>query len=169
MLSLNLIVRAVIVHEGRLLTYVLNDGERQPFHTLLGGHFKLGETVTSAIVRELEEEVGLAVAPVKLLYIVENYFARHVQKLHEIGFYFLCAPVQPVTGGFLSQLKPDEEELISPELVDPKDLPSLNFQPEPLRALLAKDIAAGFTECPRLVVINELPGDVMAASGVFGL
>ncbi len=169
MLALNLIVRAVIVHEGRLLTYVLNDGEREPFHTLLGGHFKLGETVTSAVMREVEEEVGLAVAPVKLLYIVENYFARYAQKLHEIGFYFLCAPVQPVTGDLLAQLRPDEESLISPELVAPKDLTGLNFQPELLRDLLAKDAEAGFTACPQLVVINELPGDVMALSGVFGL
>jgi ADP-ribose pyrophosphatase YjhB (NUDIX family) len=169
MLALNLIVRAVIVHEGRLLTYVLNDGEREPFHTLLGGHFKLGETVTSAVVREVEEEVGLAVAPVKLLYIVENYFARNAQKLHEIGFYFLCAPTQPITGDLLSQLKPDAESLISPELVEPQALAGLNFQPEPLRALLARDIAAGFKACPQLVVINELPGDVLAMSGAFGL
>jgi ADP-ribose pyrophosphatase YjhB (NUDIX family) len=169
MLALNLIVRAVIVHEGRLLASVLNDGEREPFHTLLGGHFKLGETLTSAIVREIEEEVGLAVAPSKLLYIVENYFARNTQKLHEVGFYFLCHPTLPIEGDLLSQLKPDEESLISPELIDPADLPGLNFQPEPLRHLLKRDLAEGFGNCPRLVVINELPGDVLAMSGVFGL
>jgi 8-oxo-dGTP pyrophosphatase MutT (NUDIX family) len=169
MLALNLVVRAVLVHEGRLLATVINDGERQPFYTFLGGHIKLGETLTEAVIREVQEEVGLAVAPSKLLYIVENFFARGTSKLHEIGYYFLCHPTEPVQGDMLEQLSPDTESMISPELIDPAEITGLNFQPDPLRSLLKRDLAEGFGNCPRLIVINELPGDVMAASGVFGL
>jgi ADP-ribose pyrophosphatase YjhB (NUDIX family) len=168
-LSLNLIVRAVIVHEGRLLTTVLSDGQRMPFHTLLGGHMALDETLIQCVQRELREEVGIDVAPARLLYIVENFFYRGGQKLHEIGYYFLCQPLGDFADGLLEAMTVTDAELISPELLTPEQFAACDFQPALLRDLIAADLKAGFKGCPKLVVINELPGDSGAKTGVFGL
>ena len=53
MFALNLIARAVIVHDGKFLVTVLDDGKRAPFMTLLGGHMKVGEPMIDSVVREV--------------------------------------------------------------------------------------------------------------------
>jgi 8-oxo-dGTP pyrophosphatase MutT (NUDIX family) len=169
MFGLNLIARAVIVHEGKFLLTVLDDGKRAPFHNLLGGHIKVGEPMIECVVREVREEVGLEVAPLKLLYIMENYFARGSSKLHEIGYYFLCHPLRPIEGELLGQLQADTEELIAPELLTPEELMACNFQPEPLKQYLAADLADRWAHCPRLIVHNELPGHSEAKNANYEL
>jgi ADP-ribose pyrophosphatase YjhB (NUDIX family) len=169
MLTLNLIVRAVIVHEGKLVVTALDDGQRALFRTLLGGHLELGETLTLCVKRELKEETALDFIPSRLLYIVENYFLRKAERVHEMGFYFLCHPANPVEGSLIEQMQPDLAELVSPEEVEPGELTGLNFQPAMLGQLIAADFASNFADCPKLVVVNELPGDVAAKTGVYKL
>lgn len=169
MLSLNLIVRAVIFHEGKFLVTVLDDGERAPFSAFLGGHVRLGETLQDCARREVSEEVGLKVTVAKLLYVVENFFYRGASKLHEIGYYFLCLPAKPVAGALLEKLSPNLDEMISPELLTPQELKKANFQPALLKQTLCEDARENFASCPRAVIVNELPGDVDAVSGVYQL
>lgn len=169
MLALNLIVRAVIFHDGKFLVTVLDDGERAPFSAFLGGHVRIGETLQECARREVSEEVGLKVTPAKLLYVVENYFFRGSSKLHEIGYYFLCKPVDAGSGSLLDSLTPNLDEMISPQLLTPQELNSANFQPAPLKHALCEDARENFASCPRAVIINELPGDVDAQSGIYQL
>lgn len=166
MLSLNLIVRAVICHEGRFLVTAVDEGERELFYTFLGGHVHMGETLTQSMQREVSEEIGLSVSVVKLLYIVENFFFRGAAKLHEIGYYFLCHPQRPVSGSLLETLSPNREEHILPTLMTPAQLHEANFQPELIKQTLCEDARENFAGCPRAVIINELPADVDALSGV---
>ncbi len=169
MLSLNYIVRAVIIHEGKFLVTCLDDGEREPFFTFLGGHVSLGETVIEAVAREASEETGIAVAPSKLLYICENFFVRGRSKLQELGFYFLCHPTEPVEGDLVEFITPNLGEGINPKLLSPAELVELNFQPAKMARIIAGDLENNFSDAPKLVVINELPGDATAQGGVFGL
>ena len=166
MLSLNLIVRAVICSEGKFLVTAIDEGEREVFYTFLGGHVHMGETLVQSVSREIQEEIGLEVAPAKLLYVVENFFYRGAAKLHEIGYYFLCHPVRDFSGSLLDNLEPSREEYIKPLLLSPQELGDVNFQPSLLKQTLIEDIRESFAGCPRSVVSNELPGDVDATSGV---
>jgi len=168
MLSLNLIVRAVIIHEGKLLVNLFDDGQRQPFHMLLGGHLEMGESITECITREVKEETGLTAVPSKLLYIVENMFMRKTAKLHEIGFYFLCH-VMDDAANLLNNIHPEHKEFISPELVGFDEIPKLNFQPRQLAQALGLDCRGGFSDCPKLIVVNEIPGDAAVKPGTFAL
>ena len=63
------------------------------------------ETLPEALVREIEEEVGVTVAVGRLLWAVEYFFERAgVGSFHELGFYFAidspeqlvhnCSPVE---------------------------------------------------------------------------
>ena len=169
MLSLNFIVRAVLVVDGKFLLTSISDGVRDPFFTFLGGHVALGETVMEAVRREVEEEIGLQVAPSRLLYIAENFFTRGKGKLHELGYYFLCHPVEETGPDVLEKISPSLGDDINPNLIPPDELRDVNFQPRQIGLLAAADFLSNFAGCPKLVVVNELPGEVRADEGVFEL
>ena len=63
-------VRAVIIQNGKLV--VSRERRRGAEHILLpGGRVKTRESLAEALVREVAEETGLHVAPVRLLYVAE--------------------------------------------------------------------------------------------------
>jgi 8-oxo-dGTP pyrophosphatase MutT (NUDIX family) len=167
--QLNLVNRAIILHEGRFLVTEVRDGARPPFAMLCGGHVQLGETLMASMARELQEELGLRLVPVKLCYIVENFWLRGKSKMHELGYYFLCHLAEPVEGDLRDALHPAPGKNVHPGLLSAEELAGERFEPEPLRKLLIADAAAGFRDCPKLVVINELPGEVDAEPGVYPL
>jgi 8-oxo-dGTP pyrophosphatase MutT (NUDIX family) len=167
--QLNLVNRAIILHEGRFLVTEVRDPSRAPFVMLFGGHVQLGETLMASTVRELNEELGLTVVPTKLCYIVENFWQRGRSKVHEIGYYFLGHFATPPEGDLRDALQPAPGKQVHPGLLLPEELAAEHFEPEPLRSLLIADAATGFRDCPKLVVINELPAEVDAASGVYQL
>lgn len=169
MLALNIVVRAVLVHEGKLLSTVMDDGNREPFHCLLGGHPKPGESLLEALPRLVADECGLLVAPLRLLYVVENFFARGTRQIHETGFYFLCMPSQPFEGSLLDAVRPNRRKLISPELLSAAQLAKVRFQPPLVQRSILEGLKGGFKAGPRLVVVNELPEQSQAQAGVFDL
>lgn len=59
--------------------------------TVPGGHIEVGESAMQAIVREVKEETGLDVKPIKLLMIQEAVFSEEYYKpMHYIFMDFLC-------------------------------------------------------------------------------
>lgn len=81
-------VCAVMVHEGKLLA--MRD-ERSPYYYLPGGRVKLGETAEDAVLRELREELGIAAAIRRPLWLNQGFFTEDVDQLryHELCLYFL--------------------------------------------------------------------------------
>ena len=63
------------------------------FYCLPGGHVELGEDTDSAIIREMEEELGYQVQIVKLVSIMQNFFKTDDNKVfHELGYYYIVEP-----------------------------------------------------------------------------
>ncbi len=54
----------------------------------LGGAVEYGERAADAVVREIEEELGVAVCEVRLLGVLENLFIYNGQRGHEIVFVY---------------------------------------------------------------------------------
>ena len=86
--TFNYRVCAVMVHEGKLLA--MRD-ERSPYYYLPGGRVKLGETAEDAVLRELREELGIAAAIRRPLWLNQGFFTEDVDQLryHELCLYFL--------------------------------------------------------------------------------
>ena len=80
---------AVIVHEGSVL---LHRAEGDAFWALPGGRVEPGETAADAVVRELEEELSVQIKPVRLVWVVENFFSHAGESHHEVGLYFMAEP-----------------------------------------------------------------------------
>lgn len=81
-------VCAVIVHAGKLLA--MHD-ERSPYYYLPGGRVRLGETAEAAVLREIEEELGVKARLLRPLWLNQGFFTEDVDGLHyhELCVYFL--------------------------------------------------------------------------------
>jgi 8-oxo-dGTP pyrophosphatase MutT (NUDIX family) len=60
----------------------------ETFWTFPGGRAEIGETSTETLVREMQEELGVAAVVGPLLWIVENFFDYEGKAWHELGFYY---------------------------------------------------------------------------------
>lgn len=91
--------RAVILHEGQLLTIRMED-RRGRFHVLPGGGQRHGETLHEALRRECREELGAEIVIGPLLYVREyigknHSFADRHRFFHQIESLFRCGLADP--------------------------------------------------------------------------
>ncbi len=152
--AFNLVVRALILREGRVLVSRWQGGYCFP----VGGRIEPGETLEEAVLREVWEETGAAGRIRRLVYFHENFFVEPSgTPVHELGWYYWVEPEQPI--GTLSDrwAHPDSPRLIL-EYVPLHLLAEATLMPPFLRDVLPEDFAQGFARCPRHVVSRERPG-----------
>lgn len=76
-------------HGDRILVNAAVDAvKREQYYGPLGGEIEFGEYAADAVVRELREEIGVAVEDVRLLGVLENVFTYEGTPGHEIVFVF---------------------------------------------------------------------------------
>jgi len=59
--------RAIIIKDNKLVV-MQREKNGVKFCAFPGGHLELGETAEQCVVREVEEEIGIVVKPIRLLY-----------------------------------------------------------------------------------------------------
>lgn len=81
-------VCAMIISGNKLLA--MHD-ERSPYFYLPGGRVAMGETAEQAVVREVQEELGVTPKIVRPLWLNQAFFTEDVDHLryHELCIYFL--------------------------------------------------------------------------------
>ena len=89
---LNIRASAVFYRDGRLLAKrkVLPGGSKPVQYSLPGGRVRLHETAEQAIVRETQEELGIAARILRPLWVCQNFYTEsvHHTRCHELCFYF---------------------------------------------------------------------------------
>ena len=65
--------------------------ERSPYFYLPGGRVKMGETAEQAVVREVQEELGVMPKIIRPLWLNQAFFTEDVDgiRYHELCIYFL--------------------------------------------------------------------------------
>ena len=65
--------------------------ERSPFFYLPGGRVTMGETAEQAVIREVQEELGITPKIIRALWLNQAFFTEDVDHLryHELCIYFL--------------------------------------------------------------------------------
>jgi len=96
-------VYGVAIKDGKVLLSPQWDGYDIP-----GGGVDLGELITDTLVREVKEETGLEVKPLRVLLVQDDFFFHPYKKkpLQTPLIYFLCE----VVGGEISDKGFDEHE-----------------------------------------------------------
>ena len=81
-------VCAVIIHEGKLLA--MKDF-CSPYYYLPGGRVTLHETAEHAVIREVEEELGVTARIDRALWLNQGFFVEDItgERFHELCLYFL--------------------------------------------------------------------------------
>lgn len=81
-------VCAMIISNGKILA--MHD-ERSPYFYLLGGRVALGGRAEDAVIREVEEELGVTPKIVRPLWLNQAFFTEDVDHLqyHELCIYYL--------------------------------------------------------------------------------
>lgn len=79
---------AMIISDGKILAM---HGERPPYFYLPGGRVQMGETAEHAVIREVQEELGITAEIVRPLWLNQAFFTEDVDNLdyHELCIYFL--------------------------------------------------------------------------------
>lgn len=81
-------VCAMMISNGKILA--MHD-ERSPYYYLPGGRVAIGETAEEAVIREVQEELGVTPKIVRPLWLNQAFFTEEVDdlKYHELCIYFL--------------------------------------------------------------------------------
>jgi len=88
--------------------------------TLPGGHIELGETIEEALKREIREEVGLEVKPIRFLLMQEAIYSEEFYKpKHFIFLDYLCETET-------ADVKVDKDEIQESVWIDPKKALEMN-------------------------------------------
>jgi len=79
-------IAGIIQNGGKVL---LHRSEHEQIWAMPGGRAEMFEPSDKTIVREMMEEIGIAVIVKRLVYMVENFFVYEGVNCHEIGMYYL--------------------------------------------------------------------------------
>ncbi len=81
-------VCAMMISDGKILA--MHD-DRSPYYYLPGGRVAMGETSENAVIREVQEELGVTPKIVRPLWLNQAFFTEDVDNIryHELCIYFL--------------------------------------------------------------------------------
>lgn len=134
--------RALILHEGRLLTIKMQDASGI-FYILPGGGQRHGETLKEGLLRECLEEIGTRVDIGELLYVREyigknHEFRQSHRAFHQVEHVFRCTLPDP--GGIGPGSEHDKKQ-IGVEWIPLSDVPNSRLLPEAIKPFFS---ATGF-------------------------
>ena len=81
-------VCAMMIWDGKILA--MHD-DRSPYYYLPGGRVTMGERAEQAVIREVQEELGITPKIIRPLWLNQAFFTEDVDNLHyhELCIYFL--------------------------------------------------------------------------------
>lgn len=133
-------VKAIILHEGKVLLNRCKDPFNGEYYSLPGGGQQQFETMAEALYRECLEETGYSVEPVRFAALMEEIcldpFIRehYLQYAHKMLHLFVCRLSST------ERIEPTEtdESQIAIEWVPVEDVPKSNLLPKEVRAAFTR-------------------------------
>ncbi len=123
---------AIILIDGKIVSMYREFGGRQ-YYTFPGGGMEKDEDEKDCVVREVQEEFGMTVKPIRKLYTYEDE--------KSLEYYYLCRWVSGEFGsGTGEEFQPDRNRgIYRPTLIKVSDIPNLTLYPEEVAKTLTAD------------------------------
>lgn len=165
---INVCTRALIIENGQLAVSAWDDGSEHTINQfMIGGRVEYGESITTALIREIEEETGAIASIDKLIYMHENIFTdMNGVEVHEFGYYFLVSCDRVVCPDGLPSPHGDHPKLVNKLVPISKDGLSELF-PKFLADYLPLDYQIGFTASPRMIYSHDPRQIVEEHTGIY--
>lgn len=109
---------------------------KRDYYVIPGGGVETGETIFATVVREIKEELGIEVAPDRLLYTQETKDAVH----NYIVCSFVCGAFGKGKGPEFTDRRIKERGQYIPELIPLDKIQNINLVPLELKLTLAGDL-----------------------------
>ena len=126
-------VGVIVVHGGKVLLARQHVSQGQDFWVLPGGGLKKAEGLLDCARREIAEETGLEIEPLRLLYAGDFFKGEK----HVVDTFWLAR----VVGG---ELKRRAEEIDSLQFFEAERLAELDMRPRAIGELLSRGLREGF-------------------------
>ena len=124
--------RAIVFVEGKIVSMYREKGDRV-YYTFPGGGMDEGETEQQCVTREVFEEFGMTVEPIKKVYVYEG--------AKSIEYFYLCKWISGEFGsGEGEEYQADRNRgVYKPSLLDVKDIPNLPLMPPEVAKAFVED------------------------------
>lgn len=124
--------RAIIIKDNKMVSMYREKGDRT-YYTFPGGGKNNDEDLDACVVREVIEEFGMTVEPIKLVYTYED--EKSVQ------YFYLCKWVSGEFGsGVGEEFQPDRNKgVYIPTMIDLNNLTNLPLMPPEVKDALYED------------------------------
>ena len=124
--------RAIIIDNNKIVSMYREKGDRV-YYTFPGGGKNEGETLEECVVREVIEEFGMTVEPIRLVYVYED--AKSLQ------YFYLCKWVSGEFGsGEGEEYQPDRNKgVYIPMFIALDNLTNMPLVPPEVRDVLFED------------------------------
>lgn len=113
------------------------------FYCLPGGHAEVGETLSQAVQRELEEELQFNIQVVRLGFMIENFYFSNktLSDMHETGFYYYLKSPKKFNCDSWSVQEIDKgvEKVLEYRWVSKDELRDIDFRPSFLKEILLEE------------------------------
>lgn len=137
-------IKALIVRDGRILLNRCRRVDKFTYYTLPGGGQRQYESVMQALEREIREETGLSIRPLRMAAMCEEITtdlksrAQSPDYTHRLTLIFAAKPLDDVSA---APEHPDSEMQCS-EWVALEQADELNLYPRPLRRHIKEALCA---------------------------
>lgn len=124
----NYCARAIIKQDEKILLICVNDA---PYYHLPGGHIEVGESSEAAVIREIQEEVGIEVALQKLVLMNEQFYNKDGIDNHSLVLYYLAKPQNNISTQSSVRMEEGPTKIIKNELrwVTYEELKDIDLRP----------------------------------------
>lgn len=124
--------RAIIINDNKMVSMYREKGDRI-YYTFPGGGKNDDENLEACVKREVIEEFGMVVEPLKLVYVYEDE--------KSLQYFYLCKWISGDFGsGVGEEFQPDRNKgVYIPKTIDLNDLTNLPLMPPEVRDVLFED------------------------------
>jgi len=89
--------KALIIKDGKMLAVKLRDSDGE-WYIMPGGGQETEELLSTAVCREVAEEIGIHTECKELLFVIEGL---HGESFHRVDFVFLCEYIDEIPNAIL--------------------------------------------------------------------